>query len=150
MEVTSFSSSLNTVSPLSPQLRPRTKSSKVFMARRGGGRGGGADDTSRDYEGKMVDENMIVLRMRIQEMKMLQTSYEPPSHWMEWEKRYSAHYHEDVCEAIGLLQTLLINARPSLALGTVAILMLSVPVSSAVVFFHVVEMAKAILFNSHI
>ncbi|KAL6982114.1 hypothetical protein U1Q18_023730 [Sarracenia purpurea var. burkii] len=32
-----------------------------------------------------VDENLIVLRKRIHEMKMKERNYEPPSHWMEWD-----------------------------------------------------------------
>jgi hypothetical protein len=102
------------------------------------------DHYGHDYDGKVVDENMIILRKRIHEMRMEETNYEPPSHWMEWEKRYWANYGSDICEAIGFLQSLLMNARPSFALGVVALVMLSVPTSMVVIIFHLMEMAKVV------
>ncbi|KAG7591732.1 hypothetical protein ISN45_Aa01g007250 [Arabidopsis thaliana x Arabidopsis arenosa] len=42
--------------------------------------------------GRTVDENMVVLRKRIHEMKMVERNYEPPSHWMQWEKRLYCNY----------------------------------------------------------
>ncbi|KAL6324776.1 hypothetical protein AAG906_018303 [Vitis piasezkii] len=89
--------------------------------------------SGRDYGGKLVDENMIVLRMRIREMKMLRR------------KRYYERYNGDVCEAVGLLQSYLMNIRPSLALGFLALITLSVPISTAVVILHAIEMARGIL-----
>ncbi|KAK4608648.1 hypothetical protein RGQ29_002166 [Quercus rubra] len=106
------------------------------------------DAYGRDYDGKVVDENMIILRMRIHEMKMEETHQEPPSHWMEWEKQYFANYYSDVCEAMGFLQSQLMNARPSLALGVVALVMLSVPSSMVFIMFHLVEIAKVVLAGS--
>ena len=103
-----------------------------------------------DYGGKLVDEDMIVLRMRIREMKMLETSESPPSDWKEWEKRYYDHYNEDVCEAVGLLQSYLMNIRPSLALGFLALIALSVPISTAVVILHAIGMARGILSGVHL
>ncbi|KAH7533870.1 uncharacterized protein LOC132803508 [Ziziphus jujuba] len=105
----------------------------------------------RDYEGKLVDENMIELRIRIQEMKMLEMGDEqPPSDWMEWEKDYFEYYKEDVCEGIGLLQNWLMNVRPSLALGFVALVSLSLPISSGLVFFRVLELSKLMLSGFHL
>ncbi|PON58504.1 mediator of RNA polymerase II transcription subunit [Trema orientale] len=101
-----------------------------------------------NYGGRLVDENMIVLRLRIREMKMLETDNEAnrlPSEWMEWEKQYYVHYIEDVFEGIGLLQNYLMNTRPSVALGFLALFMLSVPISSGFVLFHVLETTKQIL-----
>ncbi|KAK2652379.1 hypothetical protein Ddye_012235 [Dipteronia dyeriana] len=71
------------------------------------------------YGGRLVDENMIVLRMRIGEIKMLEKRNEPPSNSMEWEKKYYANngHDEDVLEAVGFLQNNLMNMRPDLALG---------------------------------
>ncbi|KAA8530628.1 hypothetical protein F0562_005438 [Nyssa sinensis] len=57
------------------------------------------DMNRRDYSGRLVDESMIVLRLRLREMKMSEMNHTPPLDWMEWEKRYYAHYNEDVCEA---------------------------------------------------
>ncbi|KAF8390031.1 hypothetical protein HHK36_024552 [Tetracentron sinense] len=105
-------------------------SSRVFAARK--------DSYDRNYDGKLVDENMIVLRKRIHEMKMI----EPPSDWMEWEKQYYANYDSDICEAMGLLQSLLMKTRPSLALGMVALITLSVPASIVMVLFNFMEIAK--------
>ncbi|KAJ4961141.1 hypothetical protein NE237_021051 [Protea cynaroides] len=62
----------------------------------------------------MVDENMIVLRKRIHEMKKMEKNQEPPEDWMEWEKKYYRHYNSDVYEAVGLLQTQLMDeAKPA-------------------------------------
>lgn len=105
------------------------------------------DAYGHDYDGKVVDENMIVLRERIQEMmrteKMM--NREPPSHWMEWEKKYYVEYGSHISEAMGLLRSQLTNTRPSLTLGMVALIMLSVPTSIAVIIFHLVEVAKGIV-----
>ncbi|KAK9935235.1 hypothetical protein M0R45_022345 [Rubus argutus] len=86
-----------------------------------------------NHDGKLVDEDMIVLRIRIHDMKMTERrdQNEPPSNWMEWEKRYYANYNSDICEAVGLLQSQLMNTRPSLALGMLALITLSVPFSTA-------------------
>lgn len=108
--------------------------------------GGKHQHGRRDYGGRIVDENMILLRMRIRELKMLETSQEPPASWMGWEKKYYTHYDEDVYEAVGLLQSYLMSVRPSLALGMAALFMLSVPFSAGLLFFHALDqMAKAIL-----
>ncbi|KAG6720450.1 hypothetical protein I3842_03G062400 [Carya illinoinensis] len=112
---------------------------------------GRSERNGRDYGGRLVDENMIVLRMRIREMKISETSQaEPPSNWMEWEKQYYRHYDEDVCEVIGQLQSYLMSIRPSLALGMAAVVTLSVPVSAGMFFLHVLEIAKAILAAAHV
>ncbi|RDX90951.1 hypothetical protein CR513_27132, partial [Mucuna pruriens] len=61
---------------------------------------GGGD--KKDYRwGRLVDENMIVLRLRIKEMKMLEANEEVPSHWMEWEKQYCADYDKHTKCGIG-------------------------------------------------
>ncbi|KAI3669672.1 hypothetical protein L6452_41002 [Arctium lappa] len=98
-------------------------------------------------KGNVVDENMIVLRMRIKDLEMEEMGGLPlavPENWMEWEKRY-VRYNEDVCEAMGMLQMLLMNTRPSLVLGTLALLMLSVPLSTGVVVYHFIRLVKLLL-----
>ncbi|XVE74729.1 hypothetical protein DITRI_Ditri12bG0041100 [Diplodiscus trichospermus] len=96
-----------------------------------------------DFDGKLVDESMVVLRKRIQEMRMLETKYEPPQHWMEWEKEYKkANYEVDVCEAVGYLQSKLMETRPAVALGIGALLLFSLPTSMAAVLFPVMAMIK--------
>ncbi|KAF8376800.1 hypothetical protein HHK36_031528 [Tetracentron sinense] len=120
----------------------RGMSSRVFVARK--------DSYDRNYGGKLVDENMIVLRKRIHEMKMIERNDEAPLDWMEWEKQYYTNYDSDICEAMGLLQSLLMNTRPSLALGMVALITLSVPASMVMVLFDLMEIAKWILSGIHL
>ncbi|KAF5745212.1 hypothetical protein HS088_TW07G00795 [Tripterygium wilfordii] len=94
------------------------------------------------HNGKLVDENMIVLRKRIHEMKMVERNYEPPSEWFDWEKRYFTSYDSMICELMGSLQLQLMETRPSLALGMLALITLSVPTSMAMLFLHFVDVAK--------
>ncbi|WRX15784.1 hypothetical protein QQP08_008271 [Theobroma cacao] len=103
------------------------------------------DAHGRDFDGKLVDESMIVLRKRIHEMSMLEKNHEPPEHWMEWEKQYKkADYDSDVCEAVGYLQSKLMETRPSVALGMGAALLFSVSTSTAVLLFHVMAVLKGL------
>ncbi|GFS36890.1 hypothetical protein Acr_00g0048550 [Actinidia rufa] len=108
---------------------------------------GGKWTEGEDYGGsRVVDENMIILRMRIRQAEVSEGRHEVLSNWMEWEKKYYAqYYNEDVCEGVGLLQSFLMNTRPCLALGMGAILALSVPISSFVVIAHAIEVAKWVL-----
>ncbi|KAJ4951262.1 hypothetical protein NE237_028094 [Protea cynaroides] len=69
----------------------------VFATRRDGYNWG--------FDGRLVDESMIVLRRRIHKMKMVERNYEPLDHWMEWERTH------------GMLLSQLMNTWPSLALG---------------------------------
>ncbi|KAG5608313.1 hypothetical protein H5410_019594 [Solanum commersonii] len=89
------------------------------------------------YNDRNVDENMIVLRKRIQDMKIIERNYEPPDEWIGWEKSFYGNYNASICEAMGLLQYLLMNTRPSLVLGMVVLVILSVPTSTIVVLLHV-------------
>ncbi|CAN8293383.1 unnamed protein product [Cochlearia groenlandica] len=91
--------------------------------------------------GRVVDENMVVLRKRIHEMKMVERNFEPPSHWMQWEKRFYGNYDATICDALSLLQSFLMNSRPSVALGTLLLILVSVPVSTAVIAFRILNMA---------
>ncbi|CAL0316386.1 unnamed protein product [Lupinus luteus] len=103
------------------------------------------DSYGHDYDGKLVNENMVILRMRMQEIKMVEMATEAPSNWSEWEKNYCVDYVSDVCEAIGLLQRFFMNTRPSLALGIMVLLMLSMSMSMSQLLFHVAELAKGII-----
>ncbi|KAG6720449.1 hypothetical protein I3842_03G062300 [Carya illinoinensis] len=98
-----------------------------------------------DHWGRLVDENMIALRLRIREMKISETNYEPPLNWMEWEKQYFLRCNEDISEALVLLQNYLMNTRPGLAFGMVALVFFSVLISYGVAFIHAMEIAKRIL-----
>ncbi|XP_015162737.1 uncharacterized protein [Solanum tuberosum] len=97
------------------------------------------------YNGRNVDENLIILRKRIHEMKMIERNYEPPSDWMDWEKSIYANYDANICQALGLLQSQLMDTRPSLVLGMAALIGLSVPISTIVILFHLIELTKGIL-----
>jgi len=142
MQATSFSSASLPLGPVWLSSSSSSASRRKPVINASGGR---HQHGRRDYGGRLVDENMISLRMRLRELKMLETSQEPPASWMEWEKKYYTHYNEDVCEAVGLLQSYLMSVRPSFALGMAALVMLSVPISAGVVLFHAIDMAKAIL-----
>ncbi|XP_060183276.1 uncharacterized protein LOC132613267 [Lycium barbarum] len=92
------------------------------------------------YNGRHVDENM----------KMIEKNYEPPAEWKNWEKRFYGNYNSSICEAMGFLQYMLMNTRPSLALGMVALVALSVPTSTIGILFHLLEFTKGILAGVHI
>lgn len=104
-----------------------------------------------DYVGKTVDDNMIMLRMRIRENKLVEMTKEPPMDWMEWEKKYYANngYNEDVYQVLGFLQNYLMNVRPGLALGLILVLGLSLVLSTGVVFSHAIQMVRALVNNVH-
>jgi hypothetical protein len=72
-----------------------------------------------------VDAEMIVLRKRMQELRMQETNYAPPQHWMKWEKEWSVTYTSDICQFVGWLQNMLINTRPALAMAALALISLS-------------------------
>ncbi|CAN7124707.1 uncharacterized protein LOC103832794 [Brassica rapa] len=95
--------------------------------------------------GRLVDENMIVLRKRIHEMKMVERNYEPPSHWMDWEKRFYSSYDSVICDSVGLLQSFLMNSRPTVAIVTLLLLLISVPVSSSVLAFRLLDLLHWVL-----
>ncbi|KAL9355020.1 hypothetical protein Peur_052990 [Populus x canadensis] len=142
MEATKFSSSRLVPRP-SSLVKPCPRRNTIVALHRG--------TNGRDRGGRLVDESMIVLRLRIKEMKMLEACNNPPSHWMEWEKQYCLHcnYNNDVCEAVGMLQNYLMNVRPSLALGMVALVSLSVPISTGVVLLQAIEIAMGVLSALH-
>ncbi|KAL5809974.1 hypothetical protein ACOSQ4_026542 [Xanthoceras sorbifolium] len=151
MEATKFLSYSTTLpfqnhqvsSPLSTTCRkkPRKPSTVFTMA---SARGGGGNPYG---SGRTVDEDMIVLRMRIREQKMLEMRSEPPPNWMEWEKKYYANngYGEDICEALGFLQNYLMNMRPAFALGLIALIALSLVVFTGIAVFHAVQLAQIII-----
>ncbi|GLT28846.1 hypothetical protein SLA2020_037500 [Shorea laevis] len=105
---------------------------------------GGKDNRRDFYQGKLVDESMIELRMRIKE---IMASEKLPKGWMEWEKRYFVQYNADVFVAVGLLQNFLMNVRPSMGLGMMALVMLSLPVSTGVILFHAAEFGQRFHFR---
>ncbi|KAJ1377701.1 hypothetical protein SESBI_48598 [Sesbania bispinosa] len=103
------------------------------------------DAYGHHYDGNLVDENMILLRLRIREIEMAEMKTKAHSDWTEWEKKYFANYGSDVCDAVGLLQRMLMNTRPGLAVGILALVMLTMSMSMSLVVFHLVELAKEIM-----
>ncbi|KAK2971073.1 hypothetical protein RJ640_022628 [Escallonia rubra] len=104
------------------------------------------DARDGDHNGsRAVDENMIVLRQRIREVRMVEAKDEAPADWMEWEKGYYSSYNSDVCEAVGLLQHFLMETRPSLALGMVALAITSAMISTTVVGLSLVSIVEGVL-----
>ncbi|WOG88986.1 hypothetical protein DCAR_0208221 [Daucus carota subsp. sativus] len=142
MALSSSTSTFPLAQSSAPSLNPRIKSAishKISCLKRSSS---GAYN-SQNYSGhRVVDENLIILRKRIHEMKMIERNYEPPADWMDWEKRYYASYDTYICEAMGFLQSQLMNTRPSLAIGMMALIALSVPTSTALLvsrFFDIVN-----------
>ncbi|KAL7090899.1 hypothetical protein ACP275_12G071100 [Erythranthe tilingii] len=95
-----------------------------------------------NFSGRLVDENLIVLRMRIHEANMIEKNYEPPREWMDWERRFYASYDTIICDAMGHLQTYLMETRPSLVLGMIALIALSLPTSIGVVIYNLFQLIK--------
>ncbi|KAL1531924.1 hypothetical protein AAHA92_32005 [Salvia divinorum] len=94
--------------------------------------------------GRAVDENMIVLRKRIHEMKTSEADSELPREWMEWERRVYVSYDPIICDAVGRLQAWLMEARPGFTLGMVVLLALSVSTSMAVVMYNLMAVLSGI------
>lgn len=103
----------------------------------------------RDYRGCLVDEGMIILRKRIHEMKMIERNYEPPEEWAEWEKQYYTCYDEYICQVVGLLQSYLMNTRPSFSLAILALITVSVPASTVMILLRLMEVANGLLSAVH-
>ncbi|KAJ4973619.1 hypothetical protein NE237_006793 [Protea cynaroides] len=154
MEATSSSSS-SRCSPFLPP-RPSSSSSAGSRHRRLAGfrqqkvQNQGIFARRRDgydwgFDGRLVDESMIVLRRRIHETKMMERNYEPPEDWMEWEKKYYTSYDARICRAVGMLQSQLMNTRPSLALGMLALVGFSVPTSTILIMLHLMNVGNGIL-----
>nr|XP_007143017.1 hypothetical protein PHAVU_007G036600g [Phaseolus vulgaris]ESW15011.1 hypothetical protein PHAVU_007G036600g [Phaseolus vulgaris] len=104
-----------------------------------------SDSSGHYYDGKMVDQNMILLRMRIREIETVEMKGKGPSDWSEWEKNYFQNYGSDVCEVLGLLQRLLMNTRPSHALATIVVLMLTTSMPILQLLFHFVAFVNGII-----
>lgn len=68
--------------------------------------------------------------------------------WTEWEKEYYAGcYGSDVCHVVGLVQSVLARTRPTVAVGLLAALLLSVPTSVTLLGFHLVDALRSVLTN---
>lgn len=110
----------------------------------------GRESYGSDNRGRLVDESMIILRKRIHEMKVIDRNYEPPAEWMDWEKQYYGRRDEFICELVGLLQLQLMNTRPSLALGMLMLISMSVPSSAVMMISRLMEAANAVVSTVHL
>ncbi|KAH9306960.1 hypothetical protein KI387_011364, partial [Taxus chinensis] len=109
--------------PNSAHIRRNMKNKK----RRVGVKASISDESERP---NMADEDMLVLRKRIHQMRMEEINYIPPQHWMEWEKKWHPTYGSDVCSSLVWLQSMLLNTRPAVAMALLALVSFSVPTSA--------------------
>ncbi|KAK4263897.1 hypothetical protein QN277_029252 [Acacia crassicarpa] len=111
-----------------------------------------ASSNKDSYDGKLVDENMIVLRVRIREIQMekMKMMNNGGGYWrmMEWERRYwQQNYASDVCQAVGLLQNLLMETRPCLAFSILLLVLFSFSFSMSLSVLQVVGLGKHIFMS---
>lgn len=95
----------------------------------------------------MVDEDMIVLRLRIKELEMMEKGEKVcvPSNWFEWEKKYYMQFQSGICREIGYMQLFLMNSRPSFGMGIIGFVVSSVLISNVLLIFHGIEMIEGII-----
>jgi hypothetical protein len=78
----------------------------------------------------MVDANMMVLRRRIQSLRIQEACYDTPAEWMEWERSAYPSYRADICLLLSNIQNQLITVRPGVAVSAVSILLTIIPVAT--------------------
>lgn len=81
-----------------------------------------------------VDASMMVLRRRIEGMRVKETVIQIPNEWMEWEKSSYSTYRADVNILVASLQTMLLGMRPSVVLFVVSFLLAASPVAIFLLF----------------
>ncbi|CAN6327602.1 unnamed protein product [Urochloa humidicola] len=121
------------------------------VAARSGRRDGwpGADSNSSSSSsgggGRLVDADMATLRRRIREARAESAEEDGiidadgdgaggglaplPAEWTELERRHHGSYVAGVRGVVGLLEALLVSARPGLGAGLLAMLLLGMPAS---------------------
>ncbi|KMZ62991.1 hypothetical protein ZOSMA_42G00320 [Zostera marina] len=140
--------SLSTETTLAASItRPHRQSPRrrvVVRSSRQGGFGGG------EGGGDVVNESMIVLRKRIQQMRIKEKIQDPvPVEWTEMEKNYveEGYYNSDVFRGIPLLQIFLLNSRPFFVFGLLILLLLSLFTSFISVCSFCFQLCKFIFFR---
>ncbi|KAH9534959.1 hypothetical protein CY35_17G029500 [Sphagnum magellanicum] len=78
----------------------------------------------------MVDDNMMILRKRIQSLRAQEKFYDMPAEWMEWERNAYASYRADIGLLLSTIQSQLLTMRPGIALSIVTISLAIFPVAS--------------------
>ncbi|PUZ65175.1 hypothetical protein GQ55_3G202400 [Panicum hallii var. hallii] len=126
-----------------------TRTALLGVAARSGRRDGwpGADSSSSSSSGGgggLVDADMATLRRRIREVRAESAEEDGidadddddagggvplPAEWTELERRHHGSYVAGGRSAVGLLEALLVSARPGLGAGMLAMLLLGVPAS---------------------
>lgn len=76
------------------------------------------------------DSNMMVLRKRIQNIRIQESCFDTPAEWFEWERSVYPGYRADICFLLSTMQSQLLNIRPGTALSIVSVLMAVLPVMS--------------------
>ncbi|GAB2214594.1 hypothetical protein Droror1_Dr00018949 [Drosera rotundifolia] len=114
--------------------RPLLTTKKMFAMRRDQ-----SNDREFDYNGRLVDENMIVLRMRIREMRMVEEGEQARKNWMRWEKAWYGEYAALVCVVLGMVQSNIMNVRPSVGIGMAALVTLGVPTYAVIMLLQLLS-----------
>eukprot|EP01018_Ginkgo_biloba_P027243 Gb_20327 [translate_table: standard] len=139
------SQTANCISPIHMGRRRRASSLAVKACSGGHDFGSGGPN--------IVDANLILLRKRIYELKSQEKNDKFSEEWMEWEKRAYPTYRRKVFEGVGWLQCNLINTRPTVAIGMLSLMSLSVSASVFLVLLtgadHLCQFAMAFLSNFH-
>ncbi|KAG0577513.1 hypothetical protein KC19_5G162100 [Ceratodon purpureus] len=78
----------------------------------------------------MVDSNMMVLRKRIQSIRVQESIYDIPADWAEWERNSYASYRADICLLLSTMQGQLLTMRPGTVVLFASVLMAVLPVMS--------------------
>ncbi|KAL6521547.1 hypothetical protein OROGR_018116 [Orobanche gracilis] len=111
-----------------------------------------------ESEGKPVDETIIVLKMRIKKMKSIKSSENqdqtrlPSSDVNERETKLFSHRdHDDVFEAINLLQLYFLKTRSGVAiLGVLGLMAVGLSLSQPDLLPIVVKVVKELLTGCHV
>ncbi|EES18510.1 uncharacterized protein LOC8082977 [Sorghum bicolor] len=113
-----------------------------------------ADNGSSSSEGgRLVDEDMATLRRRIREARAeddgifdadVDAGIPLPTEWTELERRHHGSYVAGVRSAVALLEVLLVNTRPGLGAGLLAVLLLGVPASLFLVCAQLIQAADSV------
>ncbi|KAL6627530.1 hypothetical protein ACP70R_031256 [Stipagrostis hirtigluma subsp. patula] len=101
----------------------------------------------RDDAGFVEEEDMAVLRRRIDEVRAAECYWEPPAEWAAWERAWYQYgsYDANVCQLAGALQAYLLSCRPAVAVGLLAVVVLSVPAAALLVAGQLLDASRALI-----
>ncbi|KAL6848273.1 hypothetical protein ACP4OV_022401 [Aristida adscensionis] len=106
----------------------------------------------RDDAGFVEEEDdMVVLRRRIHEVRAAECYRRPPAGWAAWEKEWYEHgsYDASVRELVGALHAFLLRRRPAVAVGLLAAAALGVPASALLLAGHLLDAARGLASSLH-